>query len=113
MGKTIQTTAVIDASGTTSGECTAPKLGYELVGIFIPVMTGTALTLTAASAPAGTFVAVKNAANTAISITVDGTAHLAVLDPTLYRGLENFKFVSNGTEASARTLTLVWQKRPA
>lgn len=111
MSKSIQQTATIDASGTTSGEVAAPD-GYELVGIHIPAMTGTALTLTAATAAGGTFTAVKNAANSAISITVDSTAHLAVLDSTLYRGLQFFKFVSNGTEAAARSLVCVFQKRP-
>lgn len=108
--KTLQKSVTIAAAGTTSGEMAVPD-GYELVGIHIPAMTGTALTLTAAPTAGGTFIAVKNAANTAISITVDGTAHLAVLDCTLYRGLQFFKFVSNGTEAADRVLNCVLSKR--
>lgn len=110
--KTIQVDFEIDISDSTtvSDPLSAPD-GYELVGLFIPAMTGTALTLTAAKTLTGTYSPVKNAANTAISITVDGTAHLAVLDPLLYRGLQFFKVVSGTVELADRVFTAVFQKR--
>lgn len=108
--RTIQKSAVIAASGTTSGEVACPD-GYELVGMFAPVCTGTALTLTAATASGGTFVAVANASNSAISHTISGTAHYIALDPTLYRGLQFIKLVSGSSEAADRTFTVIFQKR--
>lgn len=110
MSKNLRVDAVIAASGSTSGEVKVPP-GYDLAGIFTPVCTGTAITMTAASASGGTFIAVKNAANAAISHTVDGTAHYMALDPALYQGLEFLKLVSNGTEAAERTFTLIFRKR--
>lgn len=110
MSKIQQVSATIANGGTTSGEISAPE-GCDLVGIFAPVCTGTALTLTAAAAPAGTFVAVKNAADSAISHTISATAHYIALDPTLYRGLKNLKLVSGSSEGAERVFTLVYCKR--
>lgn len=110
MSKLLQVDAVIAISTTTSAEVAVPD-GYDLVGIHAPVCTGTALTLTAAKASGGTFVAVANAANSAISHTISGTAHYMGLDPLLYRGLQFIKLVSGSSEAAARTFTLMFQKR--
>ncbi len=108
--KTLQVPAVIAISTTTSGEVAAPD-GYELVGIHAPVCTGTALTLTVASASGGTFVVHANAANSGITHTISATAHYIALDPLLYRGIQFLKLVSGSTELAARTFSLVFQKR--
>ena len=104
-----QTDAVIAASGTTSGAVECPS-GYNLVGMFAPVCTGTALTLTMAKALAGTYVAQKTAADAAITLTISGTAHYIALDPLLFQGLQFIKLVSGSTEAAERTFTLVFRK---
>lgn len=112
MAKTIQVPATIAINQTTSGEVAVPD-GYDLVGMFAPVCTGTALTLTAATASGGTFVAVANAANSAISHTISATAHYIGLDPLLYQGLQFLKLVSGSTELAARAFTLIFRKRPS
>lgn len=106
-----QVQAVIAASGTTSAAVAVPDK-CELVGIFAPVCTGTALTLTASPTAGGTYVAVKTAADAAVSITISGTAHYIALDPALYGGLQNIKLVSGSSQAAERTFTLVFRKRP-
>lgn len=111
--KTIQKTATIAiaTSTTVSGEVLVPD-GYDLVGMFAPVCTGVALTFQAAAAVGGTFVAVANAANTAISLTISATAHYIALDPLLFQGLQNIKLVSGTVELADRVFTLVFAKRP-
>lgn len=110
MARNIQIDAVIAISTTTSAEVPVPD-GYDLVGIHAPVCTGTALTLTAAKVTGGTFVAVADKTNTAITHTISATAHYIALDPIFYRGLQFMKLVSGSTELAARTFTLVYQKR--
>lgn len=110
--KTIQVDFEIDISDSTtvSDPLTVPD-GYELVGLFAPVCTGTALTMTAAKTLTGTYVVVANAANTAISHTISATAHYIALDPLLYRGLQFLKVVSGTAELADRVFTAVFQKR--
>lgn len=111
--KTIQQDVTITiADSTTVSAAAAVPDGYELVGMFAPICTGTALTLTAAKTLTGTYVAVANAANAAISHTISATAHYIALDPLLYRGLQFIKLVSGTAELANRTFTLVFQKRP-
>lgn len=107
MARIIKKDAVIANGGTTSGQVNVPD-GHELVGIYAPVCTGTALTLTASKTSGGTFLAVKNAADSAISHTISGTAHYIALDSTLYRGLEFIKLVSGSSEGADRTFTCVF-----
>ncbi len=109
MGKNLQVAAVIANGDTASAEVVAPD-GYSLVGLFAPVCTGTALTITAATATGGTFVAVANAANSGITHTISGTAHYIGLDPTLLQGLQFFKLVSGSAEGAERTFTCVFRK---
>ncbi len=110
MSKFMQVPAVIANGATTSGEVIVPE-GFDLVGIHAPVCTGTALTLTAAPASGGTFVAVANAANSAISHTISATAHYISLDPLLYQGLQFIKLVSGSAEGAARTFNLIFRRR--
>ncbi len=110
MPKNIQVSATIANGATTSGEVDLPD-GYDLVGIFAPVCTGVALTFTAAAAAGGTFVAVADGANSAISKTISGTAHYMALDPLLFQGLQFIKLVSGSSEGADRVFTLVMRKR--
>lgn len=111
--KTIQqdVTITIAQSTTVSAEAAVPD-GYDLVGIHAPACTGTALTFTAAKAAGGTHGVVANSANSAISLTISGTAHYIALDPLLFQGLQFIKLVSGSAEAANRTFTLVFAKRP-
>ncbi len=111
MSKTIQVTASILISTTTSAEVPFPD-GYQLVGIHAPVCTGTALTLTAAPVTGGTFGIVADKANATISHTISATAHYIALDPTLYKGLQYVKLVSGSTELAQRDFSLVFEKKP-
>lgn len=110
MSKNRQLSAVIANGATTSGEVAVPD-GFDLAGIFAPVCTGVALTFTAAVASGGTFVAVADGANSAVSKTISGTAHYMALDPLLFQGLQFIKLVSGSAEGAERTFTLIFRKR--
>ncbi len=111
MSKTLQVSATIANGGTTSAEVGVPD-GYQLVGIHAPICTGTALTLTAATVTGGTFTAVADKANSAVTHTISGTAHYMALDPTLYKGLQFIKLVSGSSEGADRVFSLVFEKKP-
>lgn len=108
--KTLQVSATIASGGTTSPAVSVPD-GYDMVGIFAPVCTGTALTLTAATTSGGTYTQVKTAADAAVSITISGTAHYIALDPLLFGGLQFVKLVSGSSESADRVFTLIYRKR--
>ncbi len=110
MSRTLLVNAVIPISTTTSAEVDIPD-GYDIVGLFAPVCTGTALTFTAAAATGGTFVPVVDKTQTAITLTISTTAYYMGLDNALLKGLQQIKLVSGSTELAARTFSLVLQKQ--
>lgn len=104
-------TAVIAASGTTSGELIAP-VDMTLVAIITPSsLTGTAFSFTASNTGGGTFVAVTDGSGNTITKTMAASKYIG-LDPIGDRtiGLKNFKIVSGSTEAASRTFILVYAK---
>jgi hypothetical protein len=109
MSRTILQPVKIANGQTTSAEVDIPD-GYEVVGLFAPVCTGTALTFTAAAASGGTFVQVTDKTQTAISLTLSGTAFYMGLDSTLLKGLQQIKFVSNQSEGADRSFNLALKK---
>ena len=99
--------ATIANGGTTSATVIVPQ-GKTLVAIEIYAdWTGTAIS----------FLASYNSASTPMPIYDDGTlyevsipnvaAHIAV-DPKLLVGCQNIQVKSNGTEAAARTILLIF-----
>ena len=111
MSRTLQVTATVAAAGTTTPEVDIPD-GYDLVGLFAPDCVSTALTFTAAPASGGTFSAVTNNTQTAISFTLSSTPKYMALDNTLLKGLQFIKLVCGTTETSGAVFTLVLQKQP-
>jgi hypothetical protein len=98
-------TATVAVGGTTSGEV---DLGDEaLVGIFTPsTMEGTTITLTAAPAPGGTFVAVQDGDGSSSSFTVTTAASRYVpLDSlAILAGLRFIKLVCGSTQTTTDTV---------
>lgn len=76
------------------------------VGFIIPsAFTGTAITFTG-SADGTNFFALYNSDNSAFSITVS-TSRYYCLNPADFLGMRYVRLVSNGTEAAARTITVI------
>jgi len=98
-------TAVIAASGTTSGE--VDTLGTTLLGIYLPaVLTGTAITFTAAPASGGTFVPVRTMDGSGAYSTTVAASRYVPLDERVFKGLRFIKLVSGSSEAAERTIVL-------
>lgn len=96
-------TFTIAESGTTSGS--VDLAGRSIVKIDFPAMTGTAVTLLEKDA-AGNYSAVYDDTSTAISLTVGASARVVHMNPSSTVGMGELELVSNGTEASARTITV-------
>lgn len=94
----------IPISTSTSTSIDLSSNGF--VGFITPAaLTGTAFTFTG-SIDDSTFTAIYNSSNTAYSITV-GTSRYYMLNPADFLGCRYVRIVSNGTEAAARTITVI------
>jgi hypothetical protein len=98
-------TATIPNGGTTSQTIDAGN--NRLARINIPAaFTGVSITFMVAKQDGVTMIPLKNAAGTAIAITVaPGGAY--VVDLTSFFGVPLFQLVSNAAEAAARDIELV------
>lgn len=100
-------TAVIPASGTTSGTITVQK-NKTLIGIRIPAaMTGTSLSFRMGVAGSTVYELIYRA-NTLYSFTVPtaGPARWEIVDHSYFAAAEFIQIVSNATEAAQRSFTL-------
>ena len=101
------TTAVIAASGTTSGAVEIPE-GRTLTAILTPgTLTGSTLTITASPTLGGTYYTRTDSGGNTLSIAMS-TSKLIMLDPVADRtlGLRYIKLVSGSSEGAERTFTL-------
>ena len=90
------------ASGQTVSN--AVDLGDNtLVGLQLGTMTGTAITFQASTSLTGTYVAVKGSDGASISYTTASNTYVAI-QPAILAGVRFIKIVSNGAEASDRTV---------
>src|SRR4051794_6316465 len=81
--------------------------GGVLCGFFLPAeFDGTALTFTAASDPAGTFVAVKDSGGTAITFTVAASGYygLKADQINVLKGCRFLKLVSGTSQSTTDTI---------
>lgn len=99
-----QTVSAVIANGQTKSGVIA-MAGFNLVGIILATMTGTALTFEASDAAAGTFVPVKKADGSSLSYTTASNTYVAI-DPKDFYGIAFLKIVSGSSEGAARTLKL-------
>lgn len=109
MARASSTTVTI-ASGQTTSQ--AIDVGEWLIaGIRTPAaLTGTTMTFTGATKEAGTYLAIRDSAGTAISVTVSADDHI-VIEPQTFAGVQWIKLVSGSSEAADREITLVLHKR--
>jgi hypothetical protein len=100
---------VIPISGTDSATTSIPA-GYYLAGVITPAaLTGANVSLKGhPNTNAAAIVPVYNAGSL-YSIAM-GINRLIMFDPSVTKGLSIFAFVSDGTEAAARTLTAIYLK---
>lgn len=105
LGNMLTKQVVISAAGTKTPAFDLG--GLTLVGIILPVMTGTALTFEISDALAGTYVPVKSTTSgSALSYTIASSTYAAI-DPNAVMGLNFGKLVSGTTEVADRTITLI------
>lgn len=104
-GSDFNTNAVtIAINASTSSSLDLGANGF--VGFIIPsAFTGTAVTFTG-SIDDSTFTALYNADNSAFSITVSASRYYC-LNPADFLGMRYVRLVSNGSEAAARTITVI------
>lgn len=104
--------AIIAAGASASGAVDVPS-GYKVVGLIVPPMTGTALTVQASDALTGTYRDVYTG-NTQMSITTDAVGRYIVIVDNAH-ALRHFQLVSNaagpGFEAAQRTITVICEAR--
>ena len=101
-------TTTIANGGTTSSVVPIARQ-QRVVGVVFGPMTGTAVTVTASTTSGGTYYPLS-ALNTAVSFTVDGTGKYIGFNAdtaNAFEAAQFIKFVSNGTEGSARTITVL------
>lgn len=80
--------------------------GTSIVGIYTPAtMTGTSLSLKAATGEAGTYVQVEDGAGNLLSKTISGAEYVP-FNPADTVGVQFVKIVSSGIEGADRSLTL-------
>lgn len=102
---TSTTTAAIANGATTSGAVSLE--GVTILGIIMPAtFTGTALTFQVCDTSGGTYVALYDSTNAAVSVTV-GTSRAYYLDPAIFAAWRFVKVVSGSTEGGARSITLL------
>jgi selenophosphate synthase len=97
-------TATVTATGTTTPE--VDLANFDLVGIFVPsTFDGTTITLTAATATGGTFVAVSadNTASTSYTITTTASKY-APINPVVTQGLRFIKLVCGSSQTTTDTI---------
>lgn len=107
--KSYYQTAVIASSGTASG---AIDLGDDdLVAIITPAaITGTAISITASTSLAGTYVTVQDGDGADLSLAVAASKYIPINNLALTAGLRFIKLVSNASEDAERTITLVQRR---
>jgi hypothetical protein len=104
--------AIIPISTRKSQRFVIPE-NYIPVGLFTdPVgMTGTTLTFDASLvSTGGSEFVVGDGAGNAYSLTNISNLQFMKLDANLFAGIPYLEVLSNGTEAAARTITIVCQK---
>lgn len=98
-------TATIPISDTTSGA--VDMYGATLAGIIMPAaFTGTAISFTVSDTLGGTYVALKDTAGNAISLTVSASSAIGFEAEDL-KAWRFLKVVSNATELAARAIKLI------
>lgn len=98
----------IASSGTTSDPVASS--GGVLAGIYAPAMTGASLSFTVANADDPTnFVPVRDQFGSLVTVTLNAAASYYSLRGILPFGADFVRVVSASSEASARTLKLVFQ----
>jgi len=104
-----KTNALITSGSTTSSFVASS--GGVLAGIYAPAsMTGTSLTLQAASADTpDTFVTIRDQFGSPITITLNAAASFYSLRGVLPFGPDFMRVVSSASEGSNRSLVLVFQ----
>lgn len=97
-------TAVIAASGTTSGPIDARN--WNQFAIIKPATTGTAITVTVSTTRNGTYTALLSSGSTAVSLTAQAAAGTYPLSSEIGK-FPWFKLVSGSTEAAERSIVVV------
>lgn len=97
-------TVLVNGSTTSTA---ADISGMTLVGVITPAsLVSTSLTFAAATTATGTYVAVKDTLNSAITVTCDSSAAYYALDPADFAGVRHLK-IEMGSSETNKTLTLV------